>query len=275
MKMPHEDLPDHERCEDPVLFTIVQGLATITLNTPARNNGINAAWVEHVVRFIDRVATTPEVRVLLIRGNGPRFCAGADLDWLRPEAPDAMDRLNQILVDLNPALATLRALPVVVVAAVHGAVAGGGLGLMNAADLVIASSETQFTLAYTRIGATPDCGASYFLPRIVGERRALELMLLSDVFDAGKAHDLGLVNVVAPKASFNAEVDKLVKRLLDGPAHAFAAVKKLAYQSLETSFAEQLDAERRLLIQMTLTRDFHEGVKAFFDRRQPRFGSDA
>ncbi|MDB5921025.1 MAG: enoyl-CoA hydratase/isomerase family protein [Massilia sp.] len=272
MNKPHDELLQGEPIDEPVLLSIANGLATMTLNTPARSNGINLRWAHDVGRFIDQVANTDGVRVLLIRANGPRFCAGADLDWLRPGESGAGARIDDVLLTLNPALIALRSLPLIVVAAVHGAVAGGGFGLMNAADLVIASSETQFTLAYTRIGATPDCGASYWLPRILGERSALELMLLSEVFNAQKAHELGLVNFVAGKESFDAEVRKLVNRLLDGPPHAYAAVKQLTYQSLSAPIADQLDHERRLLVQMTRGGDFKEGVQAFVEKRVPCFG---
>jgi 2-(1,2-epoxy-1,2-dihydrophenyl)acetyl-CoA isomerase len=268
----HDAQPQAERREDPVLLDIADGLATITLNRPGRNNGINAVWAEHLSRFVEQIATTPDLRVLLIRGNGPRFCVGADLDWLRLGEAGAASRINRILLDLNSSLMTLRSLPLIVVAAVHGAAAGGGFGLMNAADLVIASSDTQFTSAYTRIGGTPDCSLSYVLPRIVGERRALEMMLLPELFDAATAQRLGVVNFVVLKDSFDAEVAKLVKRLLDGPSQAYAAVKRLTYASLSASLADQLDAERRAMVAMSAWRDFQEGVSAFVEKRAPRFG---
>src|SRR5690606_29114874 len=127
-----------------------------------------------------------------------------------------------------------------VVTAVHGSVAGGGLGLMNAADLVLAASNTKFSLAYSRIGATPDLGASFYLPRLLGERRAMELLLLSEPFDAQRAVELGLVNFVVPHQHFDEETDALVKRLLGGPPQAFSSIKRLVYGAHEALLHDQL-----------------------------------
>lgn len=272
MKKSLESMDSDGVSDPPVLLDVADGLAVITLNRPDRNNAIDAAWVLHMTGSIEKVATTPGIRVLLIRANGPRFCVGADLDWIRPAEASARDRVSRILLDMNPALIALRTLPLIVVTAVHGAVAGGGFGLMSAADLVIASSETRFSLAYTRIGGTPDLGASYFLPRALGERRALELMLLSEPFDAAKALALGLVNFVAPQESFDAEVKKRVNQLLVGPAEAFAAVKKLTYRSLGATMHDQLDCERQTFVSMTEGSDLQEGVKAFVEKRAACFG---
>jgi 2-(1,2-epoxy-1,2-dihydrophenyl)acetyl-CoA isomerase len=203
------------------------------------------------------------------------FCPGADLEWLRPLEEGAEQRIDELLPRLNPLLAHLRELPMIVVAAVHGAVAGGGLGLMNAADIVIASSETKFNLAYSRIGATPDLGATFYLPRLIGERRAMELMLLSDSFDAARARELGLVNFVASQETFDAEVDHLVKRLLDGPSEAHASIKRMIYAPTVSDLALQHEAERRNLLAAVRGAELGEGVRAFVSKRAPRFNAPA
>jgi 2-(1,2-epoxy-1,2-dihydrophenyl)acetyl-CoA isomerase len=151
-------------------------------------------------------------------------------------------------------------MPAVVVAAVQGAVAGGGIGLLTMADLVIASSNTKFNLAYTKIGATPDLGTTWHLPRLIGERRALELMLLSDEFDAARAHELGLVNFVVPAERFDAEVKRLVERIARGSRGAQEAVKRLVYGASSASLDAQLESERREMLAATVRDDFLAGV---------------
>jgi 2-(1,2-epoxy-1,2-dihydrophenyl)acetyl-CoA isomerase len=159
-----------------------------------------------------------------------------------------------------------------VVAAVHGAVAGGSIGVMSAADMVIAAQGTKFNLAYARIGASPDVGNSWFLPRLVGTRKALEWLLLSDDFDADAALACGLVNQVVPAAELRAVADQLVARLLAGAQGSQTRIKRLIYESETTPLAQQLYEEIEHFAQSTVTADFIEGVNAFMQKRKPRFG---
>jgi 2-(1,2-epoxy-1,2-dihydrophenyl)acetyl-CoA isomerase len=185
-----------------VIYRSTGRVATITLDNPATRNALDGETINSLAAAFTRLEDEPELRVVLIRANGRMFCPGADLGWLKPGEPGMAQRMDSVLTALNPAVVRVRRLPAIVVAAVHGAVAGGGLGLMNAADLVIASDDTKFNLAYTRIGGTPDLGATWYLPRLLGERRAMELLLLSEGFDAQRARELGLVNFVVPAADF-------------------------------------------------------------------------
>jgi 2-(1,2-epoxy-1,2-dihydrophenyl)acetyl-CoA isomerase len=139
---------------------------------------------------------------------------------------------------------------------------------------VIAADDTMFNLAYTRIGATPDLGLTWHLPRLVGERRALELMLLCDVFRAERAREIGLVNLVVPAADFAREVESLIDRLARGPARAYAAVKRLSYAALDTPLGTQLSAERCELLAAIAGPEFREGMQAIAERRAARFGLD-
>ncbi|MCY1202199.1 1,2-epoxyphenylacetyl-CoA isomerase [compost metagenome] len=254
-----------------VSLTIEDGLATITLDSAATRNALGGRLNDDLASVLAQVLDAEGVRVAVIRANGPMFCPGADLGWLQPEQPGAPERIDGVLDALNPLFARLRASPVIVVAAVHGAVAGGGLGLLNVADLVIAAHSTRFNTAYTRIAATPDLGATYWLPRLAGERRALELLLLTDGFDAARAQALGLVNFVVPAASFDQDVNKLVRRLLAGPPGAFAAVKRLVYQAHDNDLATHLHHERHQLVAAAGQPEFAEGVRAFVEKREPRF----
>lgn len=251
------------------------GLATLCLNSPGTRNVIGGDMIEGLLSGLDQLAREPGIRVAVICAEGPIFCPGADMNWLRPQDGGAAQRMDDLLSRLQPLVARLRELPMVVVAAVQGAVAGGGFGLMNAADLVIASSETKFNLAYSHIGATPDLGATFFLSRLLGERRALELMLLSESFDAQRACELGLVNFVVPTKHFRNEVQRLLQRLLAGPPNAHAAIKRLTYQAHASDLLSQLDRERQQLVASADGDEFLEGVRAFMAKRAPRFNPAA
>jgi len=255
----------------PLTLVVERGIATVTLDNAAARNAIDQRSSNALIDAIDRIADDPSVRVVLIRANGPMFCPGASMAFLAPDQSGMAARIDALLTALNPALAKLRTLDVVVVTAVHGAVAGGGLGYLNMADIVVAAQGTKFSLAYSRIGATPDLGATWYLPRLLGERRALELLILSDGFDADRAQALGLVNLVFPDAAFDAETEKLVERLRTGATGSFAAIKRLVRQSHGNTLAEQLDAERREIVTAACGSEFGEGVRAFADRRAPSF----
>jgi len=258
-----------------VVYERKGSVVTLTLDSPEDRNALHAQRLEALLGFFARLAAEPALKVVLIRARGPMFCPGADLGGLRPSEPGTDARLDTSLSTLGAALLRLRELPAVVVAAVHGAVAGGGLGLMNLADLVIASEDTKFSLAYARIGATPDFGVSHHLTRLVGERRALELLLLSESFDAKRARELGLVNISVPAVDFEREVERLTQRLARGPAGSHAAIKRLVRAAHANGLAAQLDAERRELVAAARGAEFGEGVRAFMERRAPRFEDPA
>lgn len=251
---------------------IADALATIVFDDPASMNAMSAAGIAELNRITERIAAEPRVRVVLMRAEGPAFGAGGDVSSFRPGAADAPDRLRAAGRELNPMVLRLRALPAIVVTAVHGAVAGGSVGLMCAADLVIAAADTRFNMAYARLGASPDVGNSWFLPRLVGTRKALEWLLLSDTFDADTALSFGLVNRVVPPEQLRAETDNLVARLLAGAHGSQTRIKRLIYQSETTPLAQQLDDEIENFAQSTTTADFAEGVAAFLQKRAPRFG---
>jgi 2-(1,2-epoxy-1,2-dihydrophenyl)acetyl-CoA isomerase len=251
----------------PVLFSIVDGLATLTLNRPQHLNGLTSTMARQMRDAVLEVQRRSDVRVLLLQGAGARFCAGVDLGWLLPEEPGCDQRMRDTLDGLGSFVQTVRELPAIVVAAVQGAAAGGGFALMCAADLVLASDDARLSTAYTRIGGTPDCGLSYLLPRLVGERKAMELLLLSDPLDAATALHLGLVNQVAPAAQFPAVVDALVRRLLQGPGQALARTKRLVTQALDQSFPAQLESELQGMLNAQACGEMLEGVRAFRQKR--------
>jgi len=173
--------------------------------------------------------------------------------------------------EMHFAFLALRRMGKPVLASVHGAVAGAGFSLMCAADLAIAAADTRFTLAYANIGANPDGGSTHFLPRLIGYRKAMELALLPERFDAETARSLGLVNWVVAGDKLAEETAKIAQRLAAGPTKAYAEAKRLMNQSLATSIETQMEEELFAFSRCARTADLKEGVTAFMEKRMPVF----
>ncbi|RXT56525.1 enoyl-CoA hydratase [Bosea sp. Tri-44] len=258
-----------EQAESPVLLTIEQAVATVTLNRPRVLNAIDPHMARSLADAIERIAHDGTARVLLLRGEGRAFCAGGDVARFAGEDPVAA--VEAIIDPFHSALRALDALKLPTLAAVQGPVAGAGFSLATAYDLCIAADDAVFTMAYSRIGASPDGSATYRLPRLVGERKALELAFLAESVDAAQALALGLVNRVVPAASLQSEAMSLARRLAQGPTAAYARIKHLVGRSLVNDLSAQLDLEREAFLAGTRTADFREGAQAFLAKRPPQF----
>lgn len=256
---------------DPVLLHIEGGIARIRFNRPQVLNAINEAAILAFKRAVETVAADGSVRVVVLSGEGKGFLAGGDVARFHSAGDQAAEVVASIIGPFHAALTTLTRLDQPVIAALHGAVAGAGLSMALAADLAIASEDAKFTLAYTKIGTSPDGGASWSLPRVVGLRKAMELALLSDVIGADEALRLGLVNAVVPPQDLAARVDALAKRLADGPTLAFGRVKALLRGSFERSLPDQFAAEQASFLASVGTADFKEGIAAFVEKRPAHF----
>lgn len=257
---------------DPVLLTIDGAVATVILNRPDRLNALNA---DLAVALRDAALTVEHdtaVRAVVLRGAGAGFMAGGDVRLFQENLDNNLHRMILDLThDLHAAIVSLRRMPKPVIASVHGPCAGAGFSLAMACDMVIAADSAVFTMAYPLIGASPDGSSSFFLPRLVGLHKAMELAMLSDRFDAAAARELGLVNFVAPEADLEAETKKLAGRLAAGATQAHARAKALLNRSLQSSLEEQLDAEAQAISASARTKDFREGVTAFVEKRKPTF----
>lgn len=254
-----------------LLFDVEGPIARIRFNRPRALNALDRTMAEGLLRICKTIRTAPDIRVVVFSGEGRAFMAGGDLDYFHADLSAAAQAAPTVIDPLHEALSILTSLPQLVIASLHGAVAGAGVSLGLACDLSIAAEGTRFNLAYARIGASPDGSASWSLPRMVGLHKALELSLLAETFEAMEALRLGIVSRVVPAQALVAETEALAQRLAAGPSFAYAKTKQLMRTSLERTMKEQMMAERDAFIACAKTADFAEGVGAFFDKRQPRF----
>ncbi len=256
---------------DTLAYAVADGVATIALNRPQVMNALDADMIMQLRAACEDARDDAAVRVIVLRGNGPAFLAGGDVALFHANLPDLPQMVERLAGELHHAIVALREAAKPVLASVHGAVAGAGVSLLAAADLAIAATDTKFTLAYSRIATSPDGGSTYFLPRIVGARKALELMLLSDAFDAATALQHGLVNWVVPAAELPAATGKIAQRLASGPTTAYGETKALVNRTFERPLTAQLDAEAKAFARCAATHDLAEGVTAFVEKRKPVF----
>ncbi len=263
----------------PLLLDRAGPVATITLNRPDALNTLDYPLMDALVAAAADVAADDALRVVVVQGAGRHFMAGGDINTFASElgkpAPQRNAEFRQMIGRLHSAIESFHRMPHPVVGRVHGAVAGFGLSLMNACDLVVAADNAYFASAYRNIGLTPDGGGSWALPRIAGTRRAMEIMLLAERFDAQQALAWGLVNRVVPAAELDGAVAAIVQSLCDGPRLAIRNAKRLVRESLARSLSEQLDAEASSFGACAATADFAEGIRAFLEKRPARFGRDA
>jgi 2-(1,2-epoxy-1,2-dihydrophenyl)acetyl-CoA isomerase len=261
--------------EDPVLLRIDGAVATITLNRPQVLNALDATMVDGLAAAIERIEGAAGLRVVVLAGAGASFMAGGDIRGFKDVIPlppaERRAYFERFIHRVHPAIIAMRRLPLPIVARVHGAVAGIGMSLMLACDLAVAAEDTVFTLAYCHLGTSPDGGSTFFLPRHVGSKKAMEIALLGDRFDAAAALHLGLVNTVVPASELVGRTEALAARLARGPRAAYAATKRLLNQSGLASLESQLQAEAENFAACAATDDFAEGVAAFIGKRPAQF----
>jgi 2-(1,2-epoxy-1,2-dihydrophenyl)acetyl-CoA isomerase len=247
------------------------GVAQITLDRPDAMNAISVDLAVELRRTLDDAGDDAGVRAVLLTGSGRAFCAGGDVAVFHRELDRSPDVLRDILLNLHAALGRMARIDKPVIGAINGIAAGAGMALALATDLAVAAESASFTMAYTGIGASPDGSSTFFLPRLVGTRRALELALLNRTVPAAEALELGLVNRVVADAELAQAATELAQRLAAGPTLAYARPRRLVRQSLETGLGNQLEDEADAIISMARTDDFREGVTAFVEKRKPRF----
>ena len=246
-------------------------IAWLRFNRPSVLNAVDEATAIAFRDGCHAVSSDLGLRALVIEGNGRAFMAGGDLARFHADPGLASDTAAVIIEALHAGLLILDSLSIPVIASVQGPAAGAGFSVAAAADLCIAADNASFTLAYARIGATPDGSASYHLPRLVGLRRALELALLADTIDAATALTYGIVNRVVPLDSLQDETRRLAERLASGPTVAYGRIRRLMRDSWTRTLDDQLALEKLNFEATAKTDDFREGVGAFIAKRRPIF----
>lgn len=254
-----------------VLFEIRGGVARVTLNRPDRLNSIDTAMRGELLRAVDDVARQG-ARALILTGNGRAFCTGQDLAERRPAPGTPPPDLGQSIERFyRPLVLALRALPLPVIAAVNGPAAGAGANLALACDLVLAARSARFIQAFGRLGLAPDCGGSWFLPRLVGSARAMGLVLTGAALDAEQAESWGLIWKCVDDEALLPEAEALAARLAAGPTAGFAATKRALHAAAANTLEQQFDLERDLQRELGRSDDYREGVSAFFEKRPAVF----
>jgi len=256
---------------DPVVKVEARGgVAEIRFNRPKQLNALNDAVAAEFAAAVDAIAADPAIRVIVLSGAGRAFMAGGDLAMFHA-SDDKPAVARRLIGDIHASLKRLAGMPHITIARLQGAVAGAGMSFALATDLAIAADDVTFNMAYAKIGASPDCGASWALPRIVGTRKALEIALLSETFGAEDALRLGLVNRVVPLADLDGHVEALARKLAAGPTVAYGNIKRLVRDSLNTAFPDQLDREEASFAECAGTEDFAGALDAFFNKQKPEF----
>lgn len=251
------------------------GVVTLTLNRPHARNALSDQMIVSLDEAFAAGEHDASVRAYVIRGAGDHFMAGGDVKSFyasRNNPPEQRRADTERLVhQLHLLIYRMRRAPQPIVASVRGGVAGFGMSLMMACDLAISADDAFFTLAYCHIGLSPDGSSTWSLPRIVGTRKAMELALLGERFQAPEALRLGLVNRLSPAATLDEETIKLAARLASGPGRALAHTKRLVNASLDNTLETQLQLEGVAVADCMASDDLKEGVTAFVEKRAPLF----
>ncbi|WP_207497320.1 enoyl-CoA hydratase-related protein [Aridibaculum aurantiacum] len=251
-----------------ILFSLEEGVASITLNRPDKLNSFNREMALEMQARLDECKAST-VRAVYITGAGKGFCAGQDLaEVVDPSGPG----MNRILSEhYNPIVSRIRKLEKPVIAAVNGVAAGAGANIALSCDIVVAAASASFIQAFSKIGLIPDSGGTYILPRLIGLQKATALMMLGDKVPAAEAERLGMIYKVIEDSVFAEETYKLARTMAAMPTRGLALTKKALDWSLTHTFDEQLMNEDKLQQQAAATNDFKEGTNAFLEKRSPVF----
>jgi enoyl-CoA hydratase len=249
--------------------TLADGVLSVTINRPDSLNSLTTPVIAGLADAMESAATDPEVKVVRLGGAGRGFCSGAGIS--ADDTSDGGVQQDEIILQINRLVRAIAALPHPVVAVVHGPAAGVGVSIALACDVVLASENAFFMLAFTKIGLMPDGGASALIAAAIGRIRAMQMALLPERLPAADALSWGLVSAVYPADDFDAEVDKVVARLLAGPAVAFGKAKEAINAATLTELNPTLEREFDGQSLLLKSPDFREGTTAFQQRRTPKF----
>jgi len=253
-------------------FTVADGVGVLRLNRPQARNALNRTVADELYEVALRAAARTDMRALLIAGEGPAFTVGGDISAFAQAGPGELPAvLRRMTGPYHQALRIFAALDVPIVAAVHGAVAGGGLGLLYVADIAFAAEGTKFATGFTGLGLSGDGGNSWFLPRLVGLRRAVELYYEQRVLDAREAAEWGLVSHVVPGDVLQEQAAAAARKLADGPTRAYGEIRRLLRDSWSSTLSDQLGAETEAIARAGATSDAERAVAAYLAKSTPTF----
>lgn len=248
-------------------------VAVITLNRPESLNALTLAVAGEFKTAVAE-ALSQGARAVVLTGAGRAFCAGGDLREMQKIASQngrVEAFFDEPLRELNDCIMLIRSTPLPFIAAVNGAASGGGCNLALACDLVIAAEGAKFNQAFIKIGLVPDCGGTFILPRLVGWRRATQLMMTGEVITAQQALAMGMINAVVSDDQLIAQAMALAEGLAQAPTASIGRIKELLEASAKNDYVGQLELEREAQLKSGLTKDFKEGVTAFIEKRPPKF----
>ena len=254
-----------------ILLEHADSVATITLNRPSAYNALTLPLARELFQAVLEVDEDPAVRCVVLTGAGKAFCGGGDVKDFAENLPRIGILIKELTTFIHGAVSRLARSPKPVLVAVNGVAAGGGLSLALSGDLVLAAESARFTMAYSKIAAPPDGSSSYFLPRLIGLRRTLELYLTNRVLSAREALEWGLVTRVVADAELRTAATALARELALGPTWALGAAKRLFHQSTHESLETQMEFESQAIAAAGHTEDFREGVTAFAAKKTPVF----
>lgn len=256
-----------------VLYSFAEGVATIQMNRPDALNALSLQLSKDLRSAIEH-AISDQARAVVLTGSGRAFCSGGDLREMKllgEQEGDIAAFLDSPLKALHDVILLIRETPIPFVAAVNGVCAGAGTNFALACDLVIAADDASFNEAFVRVGLSPDCGGTFFLPRAIGHKLAAELFLTAESVSAERAARFGMINRVVPADSLMTEALLLAGKLAKGPTGSFGRIKRMLNASSSNELRQQLDLEAECQLESGRDNDFKEGVAAFFEKRHPNF----
>lgn len=259
-----------------VLYELSGSVATVTMNRPEALNALSLQLSLDLRAAIEK-AVEEKARAVVLTGAGRAFCSGGDLREMKSmgESEGNIEAfLDSPLKALHDVILLIREAPIPFIAAVNGVCAGAGTNFALACDLVIAGEDATFNEAFVRIGLSPDCGGTFFLPRVIGEKRAAEMFLTGGTLDATRAEKIGMINAVVPAEDLLEEALKLARHLAAGPTGSFGRIKRMLNASYSNDLRTQLHLEAECQLESGRSPDFKEGVAAFFEKRVPNFSGE-
>ncbi len=252
-------------------YEVSESVATITINRPEAANSLSMEMCKELMDASIRVDDDPDVRAVVFRGSGRFFCTGADLRGFPPAGPEMATFMKEMTTYLHAAASRFTRMDAPLITAINGTCAGAGMSMALMGDLALAGESSRFTMAYSRIGLTPDGSSTYFLPRLVGLRRSLELCLTNRMLSAQEALDWGMINRVVADDELQSEAHALAAQLAAGPTESIGAAKRLYHSSWNEGLETQMEFETREICDAARRPEAKEGVTAFFEKRDPVF----